>query len=254
MASVSKQASDIADRFAGPETYEGFRDELIAEREAQQRSLEKRRGIMSRMQDDIDRERAELEAMATARDRSDRLSTVGAFAAPGLGPSISRIGSFAAPADSLAPFGQNFAELPGLPSRNPNAVAPGFARRAGPDLPSRNPNMAMRGGMPGVPSAKPSGHARLDGLYGVPTRTAAYSPSMRARAPEVRGYSKSVAPSQRIAAALMQPAQNPFGDGYSNPFAGRAGSSYAAGGVGRGAGAQSDPFGGGGWASDAFGW
>ena len=168
----------------------------------------------------------------------------------------SNVASHAAP--DLAPSGRiaGFA-TPGLA---------GSAIARGPAPPSRNPNMAMRGGMPGPPSAKPSGFARLDGMYGRPTRTAAYSPTSRLGGP------RATPNRQQIAAALSAPVArtDPFGAGGwaaqafgmndGLPGAGPSGGGYAAGGFGSGAsqGAQSepqnDPFSDGGWASDAFGW
>jgi len=192
-------------------------------------------------------------------------SRVGDMAAPGLAGRYG-VAGFAQP--GLGAY-SNFASAPGLPSRNPNRSRVGDFAQPGlgaysnfasaPGLPSRNPNLAMRGNMPGLPGTASTGLARLDGRYGTPNRTAAYSSTSRLGGPR-----------SSIAAALSAPArQDPFGAGgwaakafgYDSalPGAGSSGGSAAASGFSSGGGSgyssapADDPFGDGGWASEAFG-
>ena len=164
--------------------------------------------------------------------------------------SRSRVGDMAAPGLAGRYGVAGFAQ-PGLGAYSNFASAPG--------LPSRNPNLAMRGNMPGLPGTASTGLARLDGRYGTPNRTAAYSSTSRLGGPR-----------SSIAAALSAPArQDPFGAGgwaakafgYDSalPGAGSSGGSAAASGFSSGGGSgyssapADDPFGDGGWASEAFG-
>ena len=240
MADAYGAASNLADRFAG--RYDpAHEDDLVSAYADRDRARE-------------ERERAEASRFM------DTMTGFGRFGAANKAMQDARtaeLGGYAAPPGSLAPVG--------FDSMAARSVGPppgaGIGRPYGmPGPPSRNPNMAMRGGMPGVPTAKPVGFARLDNSYfGTPNRTAAYSPTSRLGGPR-----------SSIAAALSAPArQDPFGAGgwaakafgYDSvsPGAGSSGGSAAASGFSSGGGSgyssapADDPFGEGGWASEAFG-